>query len=401
MISLSATDEAFQLVTTTAAPLDIIIEFADAEVAAGDVTKAADDSFELTISAAGTAEILAAPGTNIRRGIKYLSIRNKSNSSANKVRIVKDKAGTDRDLTPDISLGVGEMLFYTIDAGFRVMDAHGMIRVAPSQKAGVKGNCYPIFKVGTAAEAAGVWYSFAKDSGAPGAWAPGTPGMSGRATNGTQAADLGCLKIPNATTGANYLVDFMVEGMSVVGAPCLFDVIWVNSGLVGTTTTAQAVNSVPFRAGDANGTVNGEGCLIGFLVTTATTNAAVIANMTVSYTNSDGVGGRTATMASFPATAVLGTIMFFQLAAGDVGVQSIQSQTPGTSLGVPAPGSLFVARKIASATVMAAGQPGAPKPLGEPGIRLYDGACLLPFNLPGATTAATVYATATVMEKTV
>lgn len=400
MISLSETNESFQLVTTTAAPLDIIIEYADAEVAAGDVTKAADDSHELTLSAAGTSEILAAPAANIRRGIKYLSIRNKSNSLANKVRLVKDKAATDRDLTPDITLGVGEMLFYTIDAGFRVMDANGVLRVAPSAKAGAKGTPFTVFKVGTAPEAVGVWYSFAKDTGFPGVWVPGTPGLAGRITDGTSAADNGCLKIPNAVAGANFLTDWQVEGMSQVGAPTLFDLLWVNSGLVGTTVTAQTVNSVSLPARDNNGSANGEECMIGILITTATTNAAVVANMTVTYTNSAGVAGRTATMASFPATAVLGTVMFFQLAAGDTGVQSIQAVTLGTSLGVAAPGTLFIARKIVSATVMAAGQPGAPKPLPEPGIRLWNNTCMLPFYLPGSAAAAVLHGTATVIEKT-
>jgi hypothetical protein len=36
-------------------------------------------------------------------------------------------------------------------------------------------------------------------------------------------------------------------------------------------------------------------------------------------------------MASFPATAVAGTLVPFQLATGDRGVQSVQSVTLGTS----------------------------------------------------------------------
>jgi hypothetical protein len=51
----------------------------------------------------------------------------------------------------------------------------------------------------------------------------------------------------------------------------------------------------------------------------------------MTYTNSLGSSGKTATMASYPATAQAGTVVPFPLSAGDVGVQSIQTLPLGTS----------------------------------------------------------------------
>ena len=60
-------------------------------------------------------------------------------------------------------------------------------------------------------------------------------------------------------------------------------------------------------------------------------NAGAITNTTASYTDESGNSGNTATLASFPATAVAGTWVPFTLAAGDRGVRSLQSVTLGTS----------------------------------------------------------------------
>jgi hypothetical protein len=112
----------------------------------------------------------------------------------------------------------------------------------------------------------------------------------------------------------------------------LIDLMWINTGLVVTTLTAQAITPVALPARDATGTTNGDDVQFGILVTTATTNAGAIANITISYTNQAGTAGKVGTMASFPITAVAGTIIPFQLATGDTGIRSVQSITIGTSL---------------------------------------------------------------------
>jgi hypothetical protein len=262
----------------------------------------------------------------------------------------------------------------------------------------ILGNTVFVYKVGTAPEAAGQFYCWAKDTGNPGAWAPGTPGLNGRVTDGTTVTDSGCLRIPNPSVGSNYLSQCSLATTAACHLSIL-DFVWVNSGIVVTTTTAQAIVTPAFPARDVNGTAAGEGYGIGILVTTATTNAGAIATITISYTNQAGTAGRTATIASYPATAVIGTVVFARLAAGDTGVRSIQSITLGTTLTAGAI-SLFVYRGIisqSSATANAGG-PALTNVL-DPGPRLYSGVCLLPVGLMSSTTATTLVGTIIATER--
>ena len=177
-------------------------------------------------------------------------------------------------------------------------------------------------------EAAGLYHSTLYVAGRPGAGVAPSPGLAGLALT----SYAGQVSFPAPASGKNvYLagLDFLA-GSSVSGA-FLADRLWHNSGIVVTTTTGQTINSAAWPARDMDGTINGRGIIIAIEVSTATTNAGAITNTTLSYTNSLGVAGRTATMASFPATAVAGTLIPFSLQAGDVGVQSIQSITLGTS----------------------------------------------------------------------
>ena len=266
----------------------------------------------------------------------------------------------------------------------------------------IEGRVAAFWKAGTSADTVGYHYCFAKDGGFPGAWAPGTPGLAGRTTDGTTATDAGCVPIVNAATGGNYLTQFELAG-TVAHFFTLFDVLWVNSGAVVTTTTGQTVNSGTLPARDLNGTTNGEGCWIGLLFTAAATNAAVISNATVTYTNSAGTGSRTATLANLvgaqiPATPTIGTIVWFQLAAGDTGVRSIQTLTLGTSL-VTGSVSLLIARPLATYSAAAANIGAGPYRPMDPGIRLYNGTCALIAYQASATTATTITGSIVVQER--
>lgn len=130
--------------------------------------------------------------------------------------------------------------------------------------------------------------------------------------------------------------------------------------------------------------------------------AAVASNATVSYTNSKGVAGRTATLSAIagsqvPATPVIGTLVWFNLQAGDKGVRSIQSITLGTSMltGAISP---MITRDIATIGTTIPNVT-AQKIIGAPGIRLYNGSCLLHCNIASATTATFYSGELTIMEK--
>jgi hypothetical protein len=191
-------------------------------------------------------------------------------------------------------------------------------------------------------------------------------------------------------------------GASVNHSHLFYDILWVNSGLVVTTTTAQAITTPAFPARDVNGSTNGEGLMIGLMFTAASTNAAVIANSTVSYTNSAGVAGRTATLTAIagsqiPATPVIGTVVWFNLAAGDKGVRSIQSVTLGTSLLTGAI-SLFVARDLAMIGTSLVNVTTTRK-LSDPGVRLYNGTCMLHCIQASAATATFFSGEVVIQEK--
>ena len=388
---LDATSESIEVETSTAGSLDYFAEFVDRASGA-----LAADNAHGNITTATTTTIIAAPAASTERVVRRVHLFNRSTTASQAVTVKFDDGGTERHLARAVLRPLEQLRYNGTD--WLVYGADGLPRVSAAALSPLGGYALEIYKVGTAAEAVGVWYSLHAATGFPGGWAPGTPGLAGRATDGTAAADGGCLPLVNPAAGGNYLVGYQAQG-TVVQAHVLHDVLWVNSGIVVTTTTAQTVNSVAWPARDRDGSTNGYAVYIGILVTTATTNAGAITNTTMSYTNQDGTAGRTATMTSFPATAVAGTIVWFQLAAGDFGVRSIQTVTLGTSYGGGAI-SLIAARRLALApcTVVnvAAVSPLRPAEQGGAGVRLWNGTCALLAYRATATTATTVDALATI-----
>ena len=233
-------------------------------------------------------------------------------------------------------------------------------------------------------EAIGVLYSPVYVAGNPGAMAAPASGLSGAAIT----SRAGLVTVPTPGAGNSYLAGYNVNA-SVAGSAWLIDRLWDNSGLVVTTPTAQTITSAAWPARDADGAVDGRRVMVGIEVRTATTNAGAIANMTFSYTNSLGVAGKTGTIPSFPATAAIGTFVVGYLAAGDEGVQSIQSWTLGTSL-VAGAVHLVAFRRIARAAIVTANLSTERDAIGTKFPRLYDGTCLHPLWLPTATTAVTI-----------
>lgn len=242
-----------------------------------------------------------------------------------------------------------------------------------------------ILKVGSTMEAAGVLHSLLYTSGIPGAGVAPTPGLAGAALTSYG----GQIPFTNPVSGNSYLALFE-GGMSALdGQLILYDRLWHNSGFTITTTTAQTVNSAAWPARDRDGSTNGEGVYVAIEVSGATGNVSAVTNTTMSYTNSAGTAGRTATIASFPATAAAGSFVIFQLQAGDTGIRSIQSLTLGTSyvsgtihlvafrlLGPPLNLGVYRGDRV---DAVSSGFP-----------RLYDNTvpCLL--WLPSATTAVTI-----------
>lgn len=386
MIILSSTNDILEVLTTAAISLDYYVSYVDITTTA--FTPGQSNGNIIT---ATTTTVLTAPGASTQRQVKYVTLRNRG-TAAQGVTVKFDVSATERYISPSVTLSAGEVLQYTGDLGWQILDANGGVKTRVLNSTTISGYSSQIMKVGTAPEAAGNQYCHSKDAGFPGAWVPGTPGLAGRTTDGTTTTDAGCVRFVNAVSGSIYLSGYTLSS-SVTGLYMLHDVLWVNSGIVVTTTTAQTINSVAWPARDINGSTNGDQVGIGLLVTTATTNAALNSTMTMSYTNSEGTAGRTATVgtgtASFPATAVIGTFVPFLLAAGDRGVRSIQTITLATSLTAGAV-SIVAYRPIVAVGVTLVNTGGVAAPIAAPGIKCYSGTCLLPFDVASATTAQTI-----------
>lgn len=395
MINLTSTSDVIRVVTSAAAQIECHASWADfngTAVSLGRQNTAA-------ITTATTTTVVAAPGSGVQRNVKHLNITN-DHASLPCTITVEHFDGTTASELVAVTLLSGENMVLGEDGRWTHYDANGAV-YPPAGKGAYDGYPVVFMKSGTAADTVGYWYCTAKDAGFPGAWSPGTPGINGRVTDGTTSGDFGCLPIRNPAVGANFLTE-LTMGASVNHSHLFFDVLWVNSGIVVTTTTAQSITTPTLPARDVNGTTNGEGCMIGMLTTTANTNAAVISNSIVTYTNSDGTGSRTATLSAIagsqiPATPVIGTLVWFNLQAGDKGVRSIQSITLNTSLGGGAV-SLFIARDLANiGTSLVNVQ--FTRRLSDPGVRLYNGTCMLHCVLASAITATFFNGEVVIQEK--
>lgn len=190
---------------------------------------------------------------------------------------------------------------------------------------GVIAGCEPpqfFFKALSGTLVAGRPYTPFYAAGIPGAAAAPTPGLSGVALTTSYP---GQIPFTNPTAGASsYLARFVGVSSAQAGQLMLVDRLWHNSGINITSTGSQAINSVTFPARDENGTTAGAGVLLGVEVSAAT--GAGTPTITVTYTNSAGASPKTGTnIINTSATSPIGTFYPIGLAAGDTGVQSVQS----------------------------------------------------------------------------
>jgi len=395
MINLASTSDLIQVITSHAAQIEVHASWVDLN----GTTVTPGRTNTPAITTATTTTIVASPAASTVRNAKHMNITN-DHASQSCIVTVEHTDGTTVVELMSFTLLPGENMIFNEEGRWAHRDAQGA-EYPPAGLGSYNGRTVGFMKTGTAADAAGYWYCTSKDNGFPGAWAVGTPGVNGRVTDGTAAADNGCFPIANPSVGANYLTEVnMAAGVN--HTHLLFDVLWVNSGLAITTTGAQAITTPTLPARDLNGTTNGEGCSIAILCTAAVGLAAVASNATVTYTNSDGTGSRTATLSAIvgsqaPATPVIGTLIWFNLQAGDKGVRSIQSISLNTSW-VSGSISLMITRDIATIGTTIPNV-NAQKIIGTPGIRLYNGTCLLHCNLASATTATFYAGELVVMEK--
>lgn len=235
-------------------------------------------------------------------------------------------------------------------------------------------------------EGAGTFHSTWKVAGLPGAGSNPplfTAGSGYVPTNAT----VGAIPYTNPGAGNGYLAKLGLSG-ATAGTWFLVDRVWQCSGFGTVVTTAQTVTTPGSITRDANGTSLGDGVELWGEVYTSP--GATSATWTVSYTNSAGTSGRTATY-SHPANAEsVGQMLPFTLQAGDVGVQSVQSLTCSVSSGTAGNIGITLIRRIATIPnpVINAGTTIDPIGLGFP--RIYDSSCLMWMNMSSTTNTGIV-----------
>jgi hypothetical protein len=178
------------------------------------------------------------------------------------------------------------------------------------------------------------WYlgGFPSSGAAPATTANGTPLTSSTSLVQGQLYRSN----PGSSATGNYIGRFS-GCSSVAGTLILADRllqcggITTGAAIAVTTTTAQTINTTTLPARDKTGTTNGVGVLGAVEISAATGAAAPV--LTLGYTNSTGTASRSGTNL-IPTINSTPTGGFYPiiLQAGDVGMQSVQTITIGTSL---------------------------------------------------------------------
>jgi hypothetical protein len=205
-------------------------------------------------------------------------------------------------------------------------------------------------KTNVTTEGAGTFHDLAQVAGLPGAML--TPDDAGSGGSSLTSASTGALPFI-APSGSNklYLLNFSATSTQP-GGVYVTDRLWACRGLAtGSGATTTVTGMTPITRYD-----DGVGAEIWYWCITAP-SAGGSGSMTVSYTNSDGVSGRTATITlgagTPPPTA--GQCYPASLQAGDRGVQSIQSVTNTSTSFTGGSHGLVVARRIITAPISTTG----------------------------------------------
>jgi hypothetical protein len=125
---LGSTTDKLRLQTSTAANLDVLVDYADMD----DTTKAVTVDRQLTqISSATTTDVLAAPASGFSRKVKWLSISNKHASLSNLVTLIYQTTGGPTDYIVETgTLAPSERMSYTETHGMRFLDSEGREKLA-------------------------------------------------------------------------------------------------------------------------------------------------------------------------------------------------------------------------------------------------------------------------------
>lgn len=151
---------------------------------------------------------------------------------------------------------------------------------------------------------------------------PSTPGAAAATTDSTS----GAAAFVNPGGGRTMYLGLAEATMSLAQSLRIFDRTIQMGGLSGTSVASQAVNTPALPRGQANGSDTR------WFVECYTDLGATPQTLTVTYTDQDGNGAQTTTVA-IPATLRAGTLLEILPGTGDTSIRSVESVQLGGSTG--------------------------------------------------------------------
>ena len=121
---LALTTDKFQLTTSSAATLDVLVNYIDASNTTGAMSGGGKQV--TAIASATTTDILAAPGASTLRRMKFMTVRNKDSSLSCDVTLIFDANGTDYEIHK-ATLAPGDCLEYIEGVGFYVLTSAAIL----------------------------------------------------------------------------------------------------------------------------------------------------------------------------------------------------------------------------------------------------------------------------------
>ena len=219
-------------------------------------------------------------------------------------------------------------------------------------------------KVSMTAKAAGTFQSLWTAAGLPAAGA----NPASLAMVIPTSATAGALPFVNPATGLSY-ISKISSSQQTIGTLILYDRIAHSSGLNGTLTTAQAV-------GGAGLTRHTTGEDVELFLEVYAATGATASNVTISYTNSAGVAGRTTPAIAMQVTPVAGQMLPIPLQAGDTGIRSVQSVTLSASTATAGNFGITLVKRIAEIPITVAGTGVVLDPFALGFPKIENNACL-------------------------
>jgi len=231
-----------------------------------------------------------------------------------------------------------------------------------------------VFKVSATSEGAGAWHSLWKLGNWPTA---GSNPPAYTAGSGYTPTDATTGAWPFTNAGAGYTKRLLQAVMSggTAGTLILYDRLWACSGLLTNTTSTQSITTpgtIPAR--DATGATDGVGVELWGEIYTAP--GATGATWTVSYTNSGGTSGHSATYAHPANAETAGQMVPYNLQAGDLGVGAVASLACSVSSGTAGDVGLTLLRRIAEVPLTIANATAVLSALQLGMPRIWDDSCL-------------------------